>query len=221
MNALTEIAISDDASEWQLRLMRTPEEHRCRGVHPARNPCKKRRNNDADATENARLSARLPYLSPAAASRTSEVHVATRSARSRNARTWSAISPTGSRDIAARNPEDAGDTLKAQKRRGAEVKSRRWKAPGYYRPGSSSDRTISWKESTHFEPGVSLAVAEALERQFAATTEYVPCLSMILLLDGIKGESNDASKGEIDVRSFSWGVAQTGPGTPGMARVRE
>jgi len=38
-----------------------------------------------------------------------------------------------------------------------------------------------------------------------------------LLLDGIKGESNDAKhKGEIDVRSFSWGVAQTGAGHTGM-----
>src|SRR5215472_913135 len=37
-----------------------------------------------------------------------------------------------------------------------------------------------------------------------------------LLLDGIKGESVDAKhKGEIDVRSFSWGVAQTGTGHTG------
>lgn len=38
-----------------------------------------------------------------------------------------------------------------------------------------------------------------------------------LLLDGIKGESNDAKhKGEIDVRSFSWGVSQSGAGHTGM-----
>ena len=38
-----------------------------------------------------------------------------------------------------------------------------------------------------------------------------------LLLDGIKGESNDAKhKGEIDVKSFSWGVAQAGAGHTGM-----
>jgi type VI secretion system secreted protein Hcp len=38
-----------------------------------------------------------------------------------------------------------------------------------------------------------------------------------LLLDGIKGESNDAKhKGEIDVRSFSWGVSQTGAGHTGL-----
>ena len=37
-----------------------------------------------------------------------------------------------------------------------------------------------------------------------------------LLLDGIKGESVDAKhKGEIDVRSFSWGVSQTGTGHTG------
>lgn len=37
-----------------------------------------------------------------------------------------------------------------------------------------------------------------------------------LLLDGIKGESVDAKhKGEIDVRSFSWGVSQTGAGHTG------
>jgi type VI secretion system secreted protein Hcp len=37
-----------------------------------------------------------------------------------------------------------------------------------------------------------------------------------LLLDGIKGESVDAKhKGEIDIRSFSWGVSQTGAGHTG------
>jgi len=38
-----------------------------------------------------------------------------------------------------------------------------------------------------------------------------------LLLDGIKGESNDAKhKGEIDVKSFAWGVSQAGAGHTGM-----
>ena len=38
-----------------------------------------------------------------------------------------------------------------------------------------------------------------------------------LMLDGIKGESNDAKhKGEIDVKSFSWGVSQTGAGHTGL-----
>jgi type VI secretion system secreted protein Hcp len=37
-----------------------------------------------------------------------------------------------------------------------------------------------------------------------------------LLLDGIKGESMDAKhKGEIDVQSFSWGLAQSGAGHAG------
>src|SRR5262245_18522826 len=37
-----------------------------------------------------------------------------------------------------------------------------------------------------------------------------------LMLDGVKGESVDAQhKGEIDVRSFSWGVSQSGTGHAG------
>jgi type VI secretion system secreted protein Hcp len=39
---------------------------------------------------------------------------------------------------------------------------------------------------------------------------------MFLLLDGIKGESmDDKHKGEIDIESFSWGLAQTGSGHRG------
>jgi type VI secretion system secreted protein Hcp len=36
---------------------------------------------------------------------------------------------------------------------------------------------------------------------------------MFLMLDGVKGESSDSKhKGEIDIESFSWGMAQTGSG---------
>jgi type VI secretion system secreted protein Hcp len=39
---------------------------------------------------------------------------------------------------------------------------------------------------------------------------------MFLMLDGIKGESSDDKhKGEIDIESFSWGLAQTGSGSRG------
>jgi type VI secretion system secreted protein Hcp len=39
---------------------------------------------------------------------------------------------------------------------------------------------------------------------------------MFLMLEGIKGESSDkAHKGEIDIESFSWGLAQTGSGHTG------
>jgi|KBSMisStandDraft_5_1062788.scaffolds.fasta_scaffold28834_4 type VI secretion system secreted protein Hcp len=39
---------------------------------------------------------------------------------------------------------------------------------------------------------------------------------MFLMLDGIKGESaDDKHKGEIDIESFSWGLAQTGSGHRG------
>lgn len=39
---------------------------------------------------------------------------------------------------------------------------------------------------------------------------------MFLMLDGIKGESaDDKHKGEIDIESFSWGLAQTGAGHRG------
>jgi len=39
---------------------------------------------------------------------------------------------------------------------------------------------------------------------------------MFLMLDGIKGESaDDKHKGEIDIESFSWGLAQTGSGQRG------
>ncbi len=39
---------------------------------------------------------------------------------------------------------------------------------------------------------------------------------MFLMLDGIKGESTDAKhKGEIDILSFSWGIAQSGAGHRG------
>ncbi len=39
---------------------------------------------------------------------------------------------------------------------------------------------------------------------------------MFLMLDGIKGESaDDKHKGEIDIESFSWGLAQTGSGSRG------
>ena len=39
---------------------------------------------------------------------------------------------------------------------------------------------------------------------------------MFLMLDGIKGESSDDKhKGEIDIESFSWGLAQTGSGNRG------
>ncbi len=39
---------------------------------------------------------------------------------------------------------------------------------------------------------------------------------MFLMLDGIKGESVDAKhKGEIDIQSFSWGIAQSGAGHRG------
>jgi len=38
-------------------------------------------------------------------------------------------------------------------------------------------------------------------------------VDMFLMLDGIKGESNDDKhKGEIDIHSFSWGLAQSGSG---------
>lgn len=38
-------------------------------------------------------------------------------------------------------------------------------------------------------------------------------VDMFLKLDGIKGESSDSKhKGEIDIESFSWGMAQTGSG---------
>jgi len=38
-------------------------------------------------------------------------------------------------------------------------------------------------------------------------------VDMFLMLDGIKGESaDDKHKGEIDIESFSWGLAQTGSG---------
>jgi type VI secretion system secreted protein Hcp len=41
-------------------------------------------------------------------------------------------------------------------------------------------------------------------------------VDMFLMLDGIKGESADAKhKGEIDIQSFSWGMAQTGSGHRG------
>jgi len=41
-------------------------------------------------------------------------------------------------------------------------------------------------------------------------------VDMFLMLDGIKGESTDAKhKGEIDIESFSWGLAQTGSGHRG------
>ena len=39
---------------------------------------------------------------------------------------------------------------------------------------------------------------------------------MFLILDGIKGESlDDKHKGEIDIQSFSWGLAQRGSGSRG------
>src|ERR1700730_2924532 len=39
---------------------------------------------------------------------------------------------------------------------------------------------------------------------------------MFLMLDGIKGESaDDKHKGEIDIESFSWGLAQSGSGNRG------
>jgi type VI secretion system secreted protein Hcp len=39
---------------------------------------------------------------------------------------------------------------------------------------------------------------------------------MFLMLDGIKGESaDDKHKGEIDIESFSWGLAQQGSGNRG------
>jgi len=39
---------------------------------------------------------------------------------------------------------------------------------------------------------------------------------MFLMLDGIKGESSDDKhKGEIDIESFSWGLAQSGSGHRG------
>jgi type VI secretion system secreted protein Hcp len=39
---------------------------------------------------------------------------------------------------------------------------------------------------------------------------------MFLMLDGIKGESaDDKHKGEIDIESFSWGLAQSGSGSRG------
>src|SRR5258708_31568715 len=39
---------------------------------------------------------------------------------------------------------------------------------------------------------------------------------MFLMLDGIKGEAaDDKHKGEIDIESFSWGLAQTGSGSRG------
>jgi type VI secretion system secreted protein Hcp len=39
---------------------------------------------------------------------------------------------------------------------------------------------------------------------------------MFLMLDGIKGESaDDKHKGEIDIESFSWGLAQSGSGHRG------
>ena len=39
---------------------------------------------------------------------------------------------------------------------------------------------------------------------------------MFLMLDGIKGESSDDKhKGEIDIESFSWGLAQQGSGQRG------
>lgn len=38
-------------------------------------------------------------------------------------------------------------------------------------------------------------------------------VDMFLMLDGIKGESaDDKHKGEIDIESFSWGLAQSGSG---------
>lgn len=41
-------------------------------------------------------------------------------------------------------------------------------------------------------------------------------VDMFLNLDGIKGESSDSKhKGEIDIESFSWGMAQTGAGHRG------
>jgi type VI secretion system secreted protein Hcp len=41
-------------------------------------------------------------------------------------------------------------------------------------------------------------------------------VDMFLMLDGIKGESSDSKhKGEIDIKSFSWGMAQTGSGHRG------
>jgi len=41
-------------------------------------------------------------------------------------------------------------------------------------------------------------------------------VDMFLMLDGIKGESaDDKHKGEIDIESFSWGLAQTGAGHRG------
>jgi type VI secretion system secreted protein Hcp len=41
-------------------------------------------------------------------------------------------------------------------------------------------------------------------------------VDMFLMLDGIKGESSDSKhKGEIDIQSFSWGMAQTGSGHRG------
>jgi type VI secretion system secreted protein Hcp len=41
-------------------------------------------------------------------------------------------------------------------------------------------------------------------------------VDMFLSLDGIKGESADSKhKGEIDIESFSWGMAQTGAGHRG------
>lgn len=41
-------------------------------------------------------------------------------------------------------------------------------------------------------------------------------VDMFLMLDGIKGESADSKhKGEIDIESFSWGMAQTGSGHRG------
>jgi type VI secretion system secreted protein Hcp len=41
-------------------------------------------------------------------------------------------------------------------------------------------------------------------------------VDMFLMLDGIKGESSDSKhKGEIDIESFSWGMAQTGSGHRG------
>src|SRR5207244_6023969 len=39
---------------------------------------------------------------------------------------------------------------------------------------------------------------------------------MFLMLDGIKGESaDDKHKGESDIESFSWGLAQSGSGSRG------
>src|ERR1700761_2403333 len=58
---------------------------------------------------------------------------------------------------------------------------------------------------------------QAWINQIIRTGEVVDMAAdMFLMLDGIKGESaDDKHKGEIDIESFSWGLAQTGSGHRG------